>query len=82
MQEALRLYPAVPAVDRIAPRDMHVGGYFIPKGTIFWIHMYAMQRLASVHEDPDAFRPVSAAVTCVLTAYLCFQFTLFTHGST
>lgn len=57
IKEALRLYPAVPAVDRIAPRDMHVGGYFIPKGTLFWIHMYAMQRLASVHADPDAFRP-------------------------
>ena len=60
-QEALRLYPAAPASDRVASRDMQVGGYFIPKGTVFWLSLYAMQTLGSVHDDPTAFKPVSAA---------------------
>ena len=50
---------------------MHVGGYFIPKGTIFWISFYAMSHLASVYEDPEDFRPVSDALSCTVTAYMC-----------
>lgn len=53
------MYPAGPSTDRLAHRDMQVGGYFIPKGTIFWISLYTMQNLASIHDDPAAFKPVS-----------------------
>jgi cytochrome P450 len=63
MQETLRMYPAGPSTDRLAHRDMQVGGYFIPKGTIFWISLYTMQNLPSIHDDPAAFKPVST-VTC------------------
>jgi len=59
MQETLRMYPAGPSTDRLAHRDMQVGGYFIPKGAIFWISLYTMQNLPSIHDDPAAFKPVS-----------------------
>ncbi|KAL0037109.1 hypothetical protein WJX79_000879 [Trebouxia sp. C0005] len=57
IKETLRMYPAGPSTDRLAHRDMQVGGYFIPKGTIFWISLYTMQNLPSIHDDPAAFKP-------------------------
>lgn len=71
LQETLRFYPTVPSTDRVAPRDMYVGGHFIPKGTIFWINFYAMSHLASVYEDPEVFRPVSDILSYTVTAYMC-----------
>ena len=68
LQETLRLYPSAPSTDRVAPRDMHVGGYFIPKGTIFWISFYTIQHLESIHDDPEAFRPVSHPLSYNVTA--------------
>ena len=37
---------------------MYVGGYFVPKGTVFWISLYAMQTLSSLYDEPIAFKPV------------------------
>lgn len=58
------MYPAGPSTDRLAQSDMHVGGYFIPKGTIFWISLYSMQNMASIHNDPTIFKPVSIVDVC------------------
>lgn len=68
LQETLRLYPSAPSTDRVAPQDMHVGGYFIPKGTVLWISFYTIQHLDSVHDDPEVFRPVSNAGSHNVTA--------------
>lgn len=37
--ESLRLLPPVPGTPRVAAKDMHVGGVFIPKGTLLPIHV-------------------------------------------
>ena len=65
------MYPAAPSTDRLAPKDMQVGGFFIPKGTIFWINLFALQNLPSIHDDPTAFKPVLLSLQLMHLTALC-----------
>lgn len=65
VQEALRLYPVAPSTDRVAQRDMYIGGHFIPKGTSLWILIYAIQHSSEHWDDPEAFNPVSCVCASI-----------------
>jgi cytochrome P450 len=57
LKEALRLYPPVPILSRVAARDVDLGSHHFPKGTIFIIPIYAIHRHKQLWDDPDAFDP-------------------------
>ncbi|KAJ8949882.1 hypothetical protein NQ318_010516 [Aromia moschata] len=58
IKEALRLYPSVPFISRVAGEDFTTyTGYFIPKGTVLNIHIYDLHRDPEVYPDPEKFDP-------------------------
>lgn len=62
LHEALRLCPPGAALSREARRDIDVGGYRIPAGTLLGFGIWAVQRDPTLWEDPlrfdpDRFRP-------------------------
>lgn len=56
-KEAMRLYPPVPTMVRIADSDAILGGTPIPKGTTIVISIYTTHRHRSLWDDPDRFDP-------------------------
>jgi cytochrome P450 len=57
MQEALRLYPPVWWLPRMAAEDDEIGGHAIPKGTMVAPVMYTMHRHPEFWPDPECFDP-------------------------
>lgn len=57
-EEAMRLYPPVWTVSRVATVDDEVSGVRIPKGTTVMLSPYAMHRNADIWPDPERFDPV------------------------
>lgn len=57
LQEALRLYPPVPLLMRVAARATEVTGLPVPAGSIACIAPWLLQRHESHWEAPDEFRP-------------------------
>ncbi|XP_038078520.1 cytochrome P450 27C1-like [Patiria miniata] len=57
IKEILRLYPVVPANNRILEKDIVIGGYHIPKKTIIGSLQYVIGRDPKVFEEPNSFRP-------------------------
>ncbi|XP_071503661.1 cytochrome P450 27C1-like [Diadema antillarum] len=57
IKETLRLYPVVPANNRVLDKDVEIGGYHIPKGTMIGSLQYVMSHDPELFPDPDAFRP-------------------------
>jgi cytochrome P450 len=57
IQEAMRLYPPLPVVDRLLAAPFEVGGYELPAGTIVAPCIYLAHRRPDVYPDPTAFRP-------------------------
>ncbi|KAI1891084.1 hypothetical protein AGOR_G00160260 [Albula goreensis] len=58
VKEVLRLYPVIPANARvIADKDIHVGGYLIPKNTLITLCHYATSRDEKLFSRPDDFLP-------------------------
>lgn len=56
--ELLRLEPPSSILfPRIAVRDIMLGGFLIPKGTLVDVGIHAMHRRADTWEAPDSFRP-------------------------
>lgn len=59
-KEILRLYPAVPVLDRLAVEETVLAGYRIPKGANILWSPYVLQRWSKYwphREDPNAFEP-------------------------
>lgn len=56
-KEALRIYPPVYLYSRMAVADVNIGGYEIPKGTIFLLSPWAVQHRADLWSDPERFDP-------------------------
>jgi cytochrome P450 len=56
-KEALRLYPAAPALDRVAVEDVTVGGYRLPRKTMVVVCPYALHRQPHLWPDPERFDP-------------------------
>eukprot|EP00026_Physarum_polycephalum_P005069 Phypoly_transcript_05095.p1 GENE.Phypoly_transcript_05095~~Phypoly_transcript_05095.p1 ORF type:complete len:473 (-),score=59.81 Phypoly_transcript_05095:612-1883(-) len=57
IQEAIRVRPPVPSVERIVEHDCELDGFFIPKGTTFWLNFIGALMDEGVWGDPYDFRP-------------------------
>ncbi|GET44249.1 cytochrome P450 [Microseira wollei] len=57
IKEAMRLYPPVAVMPRIAIQDYEIGGYKIPAGCTVLISAWTMHRHPRYFEDPDKFDP-------------------------
>jgi cytochrome P450 len=57
LEEALRLYPPLPAISRVALEADVLSGVPIRKGTLIVIAPYVVHRHRRVWDDPDAFDP-------------------------
>jgi cytochrome P450 len=57
LKEALRLYPPVWTIARVAAGDCEIGGYYVPAGTSVTISQWVTHRDPRFFDDPEAFRP-------------------------
>ncbi|WP_394834168.1 cytochrome P450 [Pendulispora rubella] len=57
IEESMRLYPPVWAVEREALADDVLGGYHIPKGTMVAILPYVLHRHPAYWDNPEGFDP-------------------------
>lgn len=57
LQEAMRLYPPVPAVSRVALEDDVVGGVRVPKGSGVLVFPYVIHRDPQLWPNPEGFDP-------------------------
>ncbi|MED6222811.1 hypothetical protein PIB30_068024 [Stylosanthes scabra] len=58
MNEALRLYPPAPNVQRQARQDIEIEGLMVPKGTNMWIDVVGMHHDKELWgEDANEFKP-------------------------
>ncbi len=57
IRESLRLCPPAPTGTRMVNRDVEVGGYLVPKGTMLVVGRMAVQRDPTLWEDPLRFDP-------------------------
>ena len=57
LREALRLYPPLPLIARVAGRATEVAGLPVPKGSIAFVAPWLVHRHADNWEAPDEFRP-------------------------
>ena len=53
VEEAMRLYPVLPGLLRIAVEDVELGGVVIPAGTLVIVNTAAANRDPAVYDDPD-----------------------------
>ena len=58
IKEAMRLYPPVFIIFRMAKEDICLDGTTIPKGTMLALHIQAMQRQPDVWRDPLTYDPL------------------------
>ena len=57
MKEALRLFPPLPVIPRIAERDFEFEGYRVPAGAMVVISALLTHRLPQWWDDPEVFDP-------------------------
>jgi cytochrome P450 len=57
VQEALRLFPPLPALSRVCREDTEVAGRLVRRGEIVVIPIYALHRHSLHWRDPNAFDP-------------------------
>lgn len=55
--EAMRLYPPLWGLTRIAVRDCEIGGYLVKAGSRLAVSQWVMHRDPRYFDAPDAFRP-------------------------
>jgi len=55
--EAIRLYPPAWSFDRQAVRDVQVGNYLVPKGSLVIVSPYLVHRDPRWYPDPERFDP-------------------------
>jgi len=57
LEESMRLFPPVYAIDRLVQEPMEVGGYPIPKGSTIFVSPWCMHHDSRFYPDPDRFDP-------------------------
>ncbi len=58
LSEALRLWPTVPVITRVAKEDTTLAGrYAVPRGQRFGLVVHALHRDPAIWEDPARFDP-------------------------
>jgi cytochrome P450 len=56
-KEAMRMLPVVSVMGRVAGRDMRVGPYMVPAGTVVGTPLFAIQNTIHNWERPEEFMP-------------------------
>jgi fatty acid synthase len=54
----MRLLPALSGTNRTSDRDIELGGYVIPRGTMIWCNLNAMFSSPVLWDNPDQYIPV------------------------
>lgn len=72
----MRKRPVLPLMFRRAMKDVRVGPYLFPEGTILEVHMLAMQTHPLYWDRPDDFLPVCpapalASPNCMSNNFAC-----------
>jgi cytochrome P450 len=57
IKEAMRLYPPISSLARVATRDVDLGGMLVKKGNIIVMPIFAIHRHKRLWEDPARFDP-------------------------
>lgn len=57
LTEAMRIYPPTWMLGRRAIRDVHIGGYTLPQGSIALLSPYVTHHDARLYRDPERFDP-------------------------
>ncbi|XP_071647098.1 cytochrome P450 4C1-like [Temnothorax longispinosus] len=57
IKEALRLYPSVFAISRIAGEDVKLQSYLVPAGTFLLLNIYGVHRDPNFWSNPEEFDP-------------------------
>lgn len=57
LKEAMRLYPPLPDISRVARADVELGGKQLRAGSFILIPIFAIHRHRRLWEDPDRFDP-------------------------
>ncbi|XP_071647093.1 cytochrome P450 4C1-like isoform X3 [Temnothorax longispinosus] len=57
IKEALRLYPSVFAISRIAGEDVKLQSYLVPAGTLLHLNIYGVHRDPNFWSNPEVFDP-------------------------
>jgi cytochrome P450 len=57
LKEALRLYPPVWCLTRVALHDFEVGGYLVPAGSSLSVSQWVMHHDRRYFDEPEAFKP-------------------------
>jgi cytochrome P450 len=57
IKEAMRLYPPIAVMPRIAIQDYEIDGYKVPAGCTLLISQWTMHRHPHYFEEPDKFNP-------------------------
>lgn len=57
IKEAMRLYPPIAVMPRIATQDYEIDGYKVPAGCTILISQWTMHRHPRYFEEPDKFDP-------------------------
>jgi cytochrome P450 len=75
-REALRLYPPITFIPRVAAEDAEIGGFRVRRGAMIMIAPWTMHRHKALWRDPDVFDPGRfsdpAQREAVTSAYLPF----------
>jgi len=57
LEEAVRLYPPIAAISRVAVRDDELAGVSLRRGTLVVISPWVLHRHRTLWDDPDTFDP-------------------------
>ncbi|MBT8180338.1 MAG: cytochrome P450, partial [Eudoraea sp.] len=57
IEEAMRLYPPVYVIDRMAKEDIEISGYRFKKGSMLLMSVYELHRYNEFWESPESFQP-------------------------
>jgi cytochrome P450 len=58
LKEAMRLYPPISSLTRVAARDTELGGKKLAAGNLVIIPMFVIHRHRRLWDDPDRFDPI------------------------
>ncbi|KAI6651668.1 Cytochrome P450 4F4 [Oopsacas minuta] len=78
IKESMRLFTPVNDIYRMAHEDMHMNGYFIPKGSRFLLSIGGLHRNPNVWENPLEYNPMR--FDCELPGGHPFAFIPFSAG--
>jgi len=80
VQEAMRLYPPAPSLDRVALEDVTIGDLEVKAGDVVVLAIYPMQRHTKLWDRPDRFDPLRFTPDLVAARHR-FQYVPFSAGT-